>query len=101
MLLGRCQASKDAEIVMLRHKVAALQRQVAWSKPDWADRAVLAALARHLPAVLRAHRLVTPGTRLACLRYRVRRLPTMKERRSLITSRALRAAQRGSYPWHS
>ena len=48
MLLGRCQASKDAEIVMLRHEVAALQRQVAWSKPDWADRAVLAALARHL-----------------------------------------------------
>jgi putative transposase len=30
--------------------------------PDWADRAILAALARQLPAVLRAHRLVTPGT---------------------------------------
>ncbi len=34
-------------------------------RPDWADRAVLAALARLLPAVLRARRLVTPGTLLA------------------------------------
>ncbi len=41
------------------------------------------------------------GRDVTHLRYRVRRLPTMKERRSLITSRALRAAQRGSYPWHS
>ena len=65
VLLGRSEASKDAEIMILRHEVALLRRQVTRPKPDWADRAVLAALARLLPTVLRAHRLVTPGTLLA------------------------------------
>jgi putative transposase len=41
-----------------------LCRQVTRPKPDWAGRAILAALARHLPVALRARRLVTPGTLL-------------------------------------
>ena len=65
VLLGCSQASKDAEIMILRHEIAVLRRQVARPTPDWADRAILAALARRLPAVLRARRLVTPGTVLA------------------------------------
>ena len=65
VLLGRSEASKDAKIMMLRHEVAVLRRQVARPKPDWADRAILAALARLLPAVLGASRLVSPGTLLA------------------------------------
>ena len=80
VLLGRSQASKDAEIMILRHEIAVLRRQVARPAPDWADRAILAALARHLPAVLRARQLVTPGTVLAWHRLLITRKWTYSNR---------------------
>ena len=62
LLLGRSSASKDVELVVLRHEFAVLRRANPTPRLDWADRAVFAALVRALPTMLRGHHLVTPGT---------------------------------------
>jgi putative transposase len=74
VLPGRPAASKDIELLVLRHAVAVLRRTHPRPRLDWAERAVLAVLIRLLPRRLRARRLVTPGT---VLRWH-RRLVTKK-----------------------
>jgi putative transposase len=74
-MLARSDRAKDAEILILRHQVAVLQRQVETPRLSWANRAVLAALAPVLPGSrLRQLRLiVSPRTLLRWHAHLVRR----------------------------
>jgi hypothetical protein len=65
-LLARSDRAKDAEILILRHQVAVLQRQVKVPRLSWADRAVMSALARLLPGsqLRRLRLIISPRTLL-------------------------------------
>jgi len=70
---GRGSGVKDVELMVLRHELEVLRRQVGRPKLRPADRALLAAAAWHLPRSSRGTRLVTPGTLLRWHRALVRR----------------------------
>ena len=63
-LLARSGATKDVEILVLRHEVTVLRRHHPRPTLTWADRAFLSALTRLLPTHLRRLRLVPPRTQL-------------------------------------
>ena len=65
-LLARSDRAKDAEILILRHQVAVLQRHIQAPRLSWADRAILAALARLLPggALRQLRWIISPRTLL-------------------------------------
>jgi putative transposase len=62
-LLMRSQSSTTAEIMVGRHQMNVLPRQLSRPRPFWADRTLISALARLLPET-RRHLFVTAGTLL-------------------------------------
>jgi len=60
VLLARSDRSKELEIVVLRHEISILRRQVRRPQLSWRDRLVLAALSRVLPRRSWAALVVTP-----------------------------------------
>jgi hypothetical protein len=64
VLLARSDAAKDLEILVLRHQLTVLRRQVSRLKLEPADRALLAAVSRVLPRSRWSCFLVRPETLL-------------------------------------
>jgi hypothetical protein len=64
VLLARGDAAKDLEILILRHQLTVLRRQVSRPKLEPADRALLAAVSRVLPRARWSCFLVKPETLL-------------------------------------
>ena len=73
VLRARSDTSKEIEILVLRHQLTVLRRQTRRPRLSWADRALIAALTRLLPAPRRLALLVTPATILRWHRQLVAR----------------------------
>jgi transposase len=73
VLFSRAERAKEVEILVLRHELLVLRRQVARPQPRVADRVLLAALTQVLPRARRRALLVQPATLLRWHRELVRR----------------------------
>jgi putative transposase len=62
LLRGRTTSTKDVELFVAAPRGRRAPPHQPEARPDWADRAIFAALIRRLPTRLRDHCLVTPGT---------------------------------------
>jgi putative transposase len=80
-LLARSSAANDAELLVLRPQVAVLRLQVTRPRVTWADRAVLAGLARLLPRPAWRGLFVQPATLLRWHRDLIRRRWTYPHQR--------------------
>jgi putative transposase len=69
-LLARGDGAKNLEILVLRHQLTVLRRQVARPRLEPADRALLAAASRVLPRSGWSCFLVRPETLLRCTAVR-------------------------------
>jgi transposase len=74
-------AAKDAEILVLRHQLAVLRRQVARPRFSWSDRALVALLAGLVPREHWRSFLVSPQTILGWRRSLVKKRWTYPHRR--------------------
>src|SRR5664279_2250411 len=74
-------AAKDAEILVLRHQLAVLHRQVARPRCTWSDRALLALLAGLVPREHWRSFLVSPQTILGWHRSLAKKRWTYPHRR--------------------
>jgi len=105
IVLGlRGERAKEIEILVLRHQVVVLRRQVERLDLEPSDRAVLSALSRLLPRPRRATFLVTPATLLRWRRmliagiwtYPRRRPVRMPKTSSVLAMAALSAGMRSA-----
>ena len=93
-LLLRSGRSKDLEIVVLRHQLTVLRRQIDRPTLNDADRTLLGAIAAALPRSRRAGWLVTPDTLLRWHRQRIARHWTRPHRPTARTARHRRRRPR-------